>query len=520
MISKDQPTAREIVEYGDYQTPAPFAAAVCRKLRAFYGLAPMTVIEPTFGNGGFFRGILSEFPGVRALYGVEINEQHYAQAMRLVSEMGKALPAALHVKLFNDDIFSFDFGSIKKTLLPDEPVLIVGNPPWGTNARLSLMGSSNLPVKSNFKKCSGLDAITGKGNFDLAETIIIRLLHEFGEYDYTLAMLCKSVVAKNMVRDMNVLPFNMSTVDFFTFDAREVFGTDCDAGLLVIRAGDTRAHFCSVYDLESLAPIKQFGWSGGLFCSDLMQCSSGINGACQFEWRQGIKHDCSKVMELKRKGEVGRYENGFGEICEFRLGKYVYPLAKSSDIRSREVTETKRCVIVPQKRVGGDTSTIKNDDPSLWSYLTRHENLLSSRKSVLNKKSPPFSIFGVGDYSFAKYKVGISGFYKTPVFSLVHGEYPVMLDDTCYFIGFDRLSDALFTVALLNQNETIDFLRSIAFLDSKRPYTKEILKQIDLLKLARRVDFKAVAEFAASMPGMYSVTEEAFDLYRKMVLPI
>ena len=55
-----------------------------------------------------------------------------------------------------------------------------------------------------------------------------------------------------------------------------------------------------------------------------------------------------------------------------------------------------------------------------------------------------FSIFGIGDYSFAKYKVTISGMYKRTTFSLVlpENDKPLMLDDTCYFIGFDTIEAA------------------------------------------------------------------------------
>ena len=45
----------------------------------------------------------------------------------------------------------------------DEPILVIGNPPWVTNATLSMLGSSNLPEKSNFQRRNGFDAITGEG---------------------------------------------------------------------------------------------------------------------------------------------------------------------------------------------------------------------------------------------------------------------------------------------------------------------------------------------------------------------
>jgi len=54
-----------------------------------------------------------------------------------------------------------------------------------------------------------------------------------------------------------------------------------------------------------------------------------------------------------------------------------------------------------------------------------------------------FSIFDIGNYSFKPYKVAVSGLYKQTKFSLVEPNGTVLvLDDTCYFIGFDTLREA------------------------------------------------------------------------------
>lgn len=60
-----------------------------------------------------------------------------------------------------------------------------------------------------------------------------------------------------------------------------------------------------------------------------------------------------------------------------------------------------------------------------------------------------------------------------------------MLDDTCYFIGFDTLDIAEYVWELLNTDTVSDFLKNISFKDSKRMITKDILMRIDLKKLAK-----------------------------------
>ncbi len=57
-----------------------------------------------------------------------------------------------------------------------------------------------------------------------------------------------------------------------------------------------------------------------------------------------------------------------------------------------------------------------------------------------------------------------------------------MLDDTCYFIGFDTLVEAQIAQQILNSPLVQSFLKAIIFPDAKRPITKNILMRIDLEK--------------------------------------
>ena len=60
-------------------------------------------------------------------------------------------------------------------------------------------------------------------------------------------------------------------------------------------------------------------------------------------------------------------------------------------------------------------------------------------------------------------------------------------------------STALITLALLNSQPVRDFLESIVFLDSKRPYTKDVLMRIDLAKVLERVSLKQIKTYLASI---------------------
>ncbi|GAG82952.1 unnamed protein product, partial [marine sediment metagenome] len=162
----------------------------------------------------------------------------------------------------------------------------------------------------------------------------------------------------------------------------------------------------------------------------------------------------------------------------------IYGFLKSSDLKNTVIKNTRKHTIITQKKVGQETSYIQNKYPNTYQYLVKHLSFFEARKSSIYKDKPMFSIFGIGDYSFKPFKVAISGLYKSFHFTLVlpQADKPVMLDDTCYFIGFKKIEFAVYAIILLNSKTTEEFLQSITFTDAKRVFTKDILMRIDLLK--------------------------------------
>ena len=80
-----------------------------------------------------------------------------------------------------------------------EPILVIGNPPWVTNSTLGSINGTNLPAKSNFQRFNGLDAITGKSNFDISEWMLTHLLEWLSGRSAVLSMLCKTAVARKVL---------------------------------------------------------------------------------------------------------------------------------------------------------------------------------------------------------------------------------------------------------------------------------------------------------------------------------
>jgi hypothetical protein len=482
--------AHQTREWGDFQTPPDLAMRVCEYL-AQTGVAPNVIVEPTFGVGSFISSSLRAFPQVELVYGVEIQSKHFWH--HKIALLIKALllgRARAEIELHCDDVFEHKFSP---GVLNAPSVLVIGNPPWVTNAELGVLKSSNLPAKQNLKSLNGIDAITGKSNFDLGEFIILRMLDLFSNGNNTLAMLCKNSVIKNLVEFLPTKNYRVANTRALKFDAKREFNVSVEASLLVLELGRANSRYtCAVASLAEPHTIeKSFGWTNGKFVSnvDAYAANARLDGKSPFEWRQGVKHDCSAVMELEPRN--AHWVNKDDETVGVEE-QYVYWLLKGSDLRGFVAASPRRKIIVTQRKPGEDTSVFAQSAPRLWKYLQAHKNYFDARKSSIYRGKPPFSIFGIGDYSFKLFKVAISGLYKEPIFSLVlpiQGR-PVMLDDTCYLLGFDTYKDALLTTSLLNSPAVKNFLQSIVFTDAKRPYTKDALMRIDLAQAASALSLK------------------------------
>jgi hypothetical protein len=478
-------------EYGDFQTNIHLAKKVCVLLK-LKQIEPKVIIEPTCGKGAFIIAALQMFPKVAKIIGIEIFKPYLWQTKFSVVEhfLNHKTDSKPNIILYHKNIFDFNFNSLNI----NEDVLVLGNPPWVTNATLSTLESNNLPNKSNFKQHTGLDALTGKGNFDIGEYILLMLIKVFHQRKGNMAFLVKNSVIKNIVQDQKQNQYQLSHLEKHKIDAPKEFQVAVDASLFYAQFGDTTDHFCQEFDFYTQKKNVLFGWLHQKFVSNIetYAASASVDGISPFEWRQGVKHDCSKIMELERQNDF--FTNGKGESFELE-NDLIYGLLKSSDLKQNIICNTRKYSIITQKRIGQETNSIAERFPKTWAYLMRHKTDFDNRKSIIYKGKPSFSIFGIGDYSFVPYKVAISGFYKTTHFSLVlpQNERPILLDDTCYFIGFDTMEYALITQTILNSKKVQAFLESIIFWDSKRAITKDILSRIDLKTVVQQIDFESIA---------------------------
>jgi hypothetical protein len=463
------------VEYGDFQTPIELAEQVCQKLIEL-GVNPDTIVEPTCGIGNFIDASSRLFRSTGKIIGVEINPQ-YVEEIRIKQQLDRDK----RVEIIEADFFQFDWRSQIDKL--DGELLVIGNFPWVTNSQQGIFGGKNLPSKDNFQNHLGLDAITGKSNFDISEWMLIQSIEWLQQRGGCLAMLCKTSVARKILNHLRTRNLNLTYCSSYGIDAKKYFNASVESCLLFCKFGSVSTnYFCDVFNSLESTEYQRIGYRHNILVRDVVafdRVSNLYHPNPEIKWRSGVKHDCSSVMEL-RKVE-GKLMNGFGDIVDIE-DTYLFPLLKGSDVAQNRIQDIDRYVLVTQKFVGESTDAIEQLAPKTWKYLESYSKYLDNRKSKIYLKNPRFSMFGVGNYTFTPWKIAICGLYKKLEFRIIEqlNERPVIFDDTVYFIGFDDRESARKAFAQLTSTPVREFYSSLIFWDEKRPIKSSVLNSLNL----------------------------------------
>jgi methylase of polypeptide subunit release factors len=467
-------------EFGDFQTPLSLArrvtALVAQKEKHFG-----TIIEPTCGVGAFLQAAAEQFGPSPKYLGFDVNPDYVGAARVALARIGPPKATVQH-----RDFYATNW----KQFLSEQlgPVLIIGNPPWITNAGMGVINGKNLPTKSNFQGHSGLDAMTGKANFDISEWMSVQLAEALQLNGGTLAMLLKTVVARKLLVHCWSKSIPIIDAAIYRIDAAEHFDAAVDASLVVIECGESaKPKRAQVFGQLSRAirPTATIALEDGTLIADLdaYHATKHVAGGSPLRWRSGIKHDCSKVMELEFSDR--KLKNGLGELLDLEPD-YLLPMFKTSEVAGGRVDHCHRRMIVTQRCIGEQTAGIAERAPRTWSYLQRHRALLSKRGSSIYRGKPDFSIFGVGDYTFSPWKIAISGMYKSLRFVKVglYQAQPVVFDDTTNFIPCPSETAATMLLSLLESDEARTFYKAFIFWDAKRPVTVDLLGRLNIHALA------------------------------------
>ncbi len=494
------------IEFGDFQTPPGLAEQICGLVRERCGGFD-AVLEPTCGLGAFLVAAGEAFPSAR-LRGCEINPAHAQAAQRALGAAGFAPRSEVRAQDFFTADWPAELGSLPGRLL------LLGNPPWVTNAGVATVGGSNLPAKTNFQGLRGLAARTGKANFDISEWMLIQLIEAARPRAAVLAMLCKTATARKVLRHAWRTDGRVRRASLHRLDAGRHFGAAVDACLLLAELGASGPAEADIFsDLGDAQPVRRFGLAGQDLVADLpvYRRLQHLEGLSPYQWRSGLKHDCAPVMELTALGD-GRFRNQLGEEVGLEP-EVVWPLLKCTQL-AHQRTAPEKWVLVTQRHVGQPTAPLAASAPLAWAYLQRHRGRFAARKSSIYRRSEPFALFGIGPYAFAPWKVAVSGLHRPLRFVPVPpwGGRAVLFDDTCYFIPLPTEAEARVMAAVLNSEICAQFFDALTFPEAKRSVTTELLHRLNIRELAREAGLLEEWEDARNLPSIPGSANDQFEM--------
>lgn len=500
-----------IKEFGDYQTPIDLAKIVVN-LIVDKNFNFNNVIEPNCGQGNFLTALMESDLKTDKIIGWDINKKYIELVKKKYFR---------YIENGKIDVKVQDFFKINWDLIGNKyanSTLFIGNPPWVTNSELMSIKSKNVPKKTNISHQIGLDAITGKSNFDISEWMLRKIIDLISGTNSVMAFLVKTSIARKLysyICNKNLL---FSHVAIYAVDMKKHFKINAD-GCLFFAQGDRKncinhnyPMYCYCYSsLNSIKYDQKIGYENNHLISNILiyRQFKNIDNGCEFKWRSGIKHDCSKIMELELTKEGLR--NGFHDLVHIE-NTYLFPMYKSSNIAKSNLLEPKKYMLVTQKKIGCETSSIAFLAPKTWKYLEKYAHFLDNRRSSIYKSAPRFSIFGVGDYTFKPWKIVISSLYKNINFTKV-GEFQnksIVLDDTCYMLSFDSEEKADFILFLLNSSVSKNFISSLVFYDNKRIITASLLNRISLKNIAIHLGLKEKYDYYFDCHSNYQYSLNLF----------
>jgi methylase of polypeptide subunit release factors len=376
--------------------------------------------------------------------------------------------------------------------------VLLGNPPWIPWERLPDAQKRRLregPVERlGLFDHEGATARLGHANDDLSLpfvwTCLDRYLDDGGVAAFVLKRDHLGGPAGRLLRSGRVGPRPLSIEHVHDFAAVDPFDdVDAAAALYLFRVGGSD---CDPEDATGIAPeavsvpataweptdgVADFGSLAALRAT-LARTETGLRpvdpddragpwhrtdaavdalGDCVYRIRHGLKDDAKAVFSVDSD-----------RLAELE-STHVYPYLRSKHVVKWGLFGHDR-FLVPQRQAGADNErALARESPATYDYLTDHRERLEARGSSWFEAGPFYSLFGLGPYTWAPYKVVWCRLGFKPHFAVVStvddpelGEKTVVPGDHCMFVARDDEREAHYLCALLNAAPYQRCLRDLA----------------------------------------------------------
>lgn len=506
---------------GEYYTPRGVADLALDALDLDLGSA--SVLDPGCGSGAFLVGALDRKRAARdddpdatlstllgSVFGIDLNPVAVKSAKLAVCAAlfdllsatdrdGVAVPVFLTdaLGLSREDEIQFRGESLSLSV-----DAVVGNPPWVPWERLpervKTRWRDRYVDELGLQPHEGAAALLGHSNDDVsipyAWVCMHRYLRPGGEASFVLKRDVMRGPAGVVLRRLQVGDRSLALEHVHDLAALEPFpDVGANAAVYTFRA-----------DAEPSFPVDATVWRSGPggpveFTSlDTLQAtatprSTGVVpldptdtstawisvdaeraalGDCAHEIRHGLKDDCNDVFDVER-ADLARLDD-----------ETVYPYLQSRHVRKYGVTGHD-LRLVPQRAAGEDNeSRLRRRYPQTYDYLSAHRDELAARSSTWLDRGPFYSVFGLGEYTWAPYKVIWCRLGFKPDFAVVStrndpdlGERLVVPGDHYMFVASHDERAAHFLCALLNAAPYQRTLRELAS-GGKASLSKSVVSEL------------------------------------------
>lgn len=183
----------------------------------------------------------------------------------------------------------------------------------------------------------------------------------------------------------------------------------------------------------------------------------GINtgGANGVYWLEVLRQEPDGHLRVRNMADSSR--RAMPTLEASLEPEMVYPMLRGRDVMRWSVNVRHHMLVVqnPDTRTGHDPEWLQTHAPQTYAYLKRFEDVLWARRSFrryFGDTAPFYTMFGVGHYSFAPYKV-VWRYIATEMTAAVvttHHNKVIIPDHRLMLIDVESLDEAHFVAACLN----------------------------------------------------------------------
>ena len=332
--------------------------------------------------------------------------------------------------------------------LPPGTTVVVGNPPWVPMSTLTPAAHAQAVALFRHHDMAprGPRARLGEANADLCGLFAVHLVRQLAP-DGRAALLLKGDVLYNAAGSLLRKRLTQGDSQLTRVD-----------DLSALRLFDSQSpciltHWQSGGGATQSVPLFEWDTQGAVHPAPALALTTEAADGFPYEVRHGVKHDKAAVFELRPVRAVpGGIELDCGDVLE---PDHIYPLLKSRHQRAWGVLGY-GYILVPQQKAGDEGLSPAT---RTHAYLSKHVATLRARRSIWLQRGPFYSVFGVGPYTWAPYKVTWCRMGRLRGFAVVGdvtdpllGRRPLLPDHTFLSVPCQSEAEAHYLCACLNSH--------------------------------------------------------------------